>query len=334
MCGMNKILVIRFSSIGDIVLTTPVLRCIHHAYPSAEIHYLTKKAFVPLLKANPYISKIHAFEGDLMQSIVDLRKIGFDAVVDLHRSMRSRLLCIGLGKTAGGFIKLNARKWLLVHTKRDFLPDIHIVDRYFNAAKAIKVQNDHQGLDYFLPQDEKINLTELPEAFHQKFIAVVIGAKHTTKQIPEALLVKIIQKLPHPIVLMGGPEDRVKAEGLCETLSNSMIFNACGGFSINQSADLIRRSSVVLTADTGLMHIAAAFQKKIVSVWGNTVPQFGMTPYMPQNELNSVFAEVRDLKCRPCSKIGFKKCPKGHFNCMMQQDADQIVLDVLRLFHS
>jgi ADP-heptose:LPS heptosyltransferase len=79
------------------------------------------------------------------------------------------------------------------------------------------------------------------------------------------------------------------------------------------------------------MHIAAALKKPVVSVWGNTVPAFGMTPYMPGRESNSVILEVNDLRCRPCSKIGFDKCPKGHFQCMRGID-DQAIADAVRSF--
>jgi ADP-heptose:LPS heptosyltransferase len=68
------------------------------------------------------------------------------------------------------------------------------------------------------------------------------------------------------------------------------------------------------------MHIAAALRKPIVSIWGNTIPEFGMYPYFPMNSARSVISEVKDLHCRPCSKLGFKKCPKQHFKCMMLQD--------------
>jgi ADP-heptose:LPS heptosyltransferase len=122
--------------------------------------------------------------------------------------------------------------------------------------------------------------------------------------------------------------DNETAEKIIKALPNQQIVNACGKFSLQQSASIVKQAAVLLTHDTGLMHIASAFQIPIVSVWGNTVPALGMYPYYPQNEKGFSIHEVSNLKCRPCSKIGFKTCPKKHFNCMNLQDAKAIADDV------
>jgi ADP-heptose:LPS heptosyltransferase len=127
-------------------------------------------------------------------------------------------------------------------------------------------------------------------------------------------------------VLLGGNTDKAVGEEVVNALGNK-VYNACGKYNINQSASLLRQSNGVITHDTGLMHIAAAFNKKIVSVWGNTIPEFGMVPYFGNNlpTNGSIIAEVKGLSCRPCSKIGYDTCPKQHFKCMNLIDEAIIV---------
>ncbi|HRB40127.1 MAG TPA: glycosyltransferase family 9 protein, partial [Bacteroidia bacterium] len=108
----------------------------------------------------------------------------------------------------------------------------------------------------------------------------------------------------------------------------------CGITSIGQSASLIKQSKAVITHDTGLMHIAAALRKKIVSVWGNTVPEFGMYPYLPVNSVPFSISEVKNLNCRPCSKIGYNTCPKKHFRCMNDMDIQEIIKNTQHYFET
>lgn len=315
---MKKILIIRFSSIGDIVLTTPVIRCIKQQVKDAEIHYLTKKSFKSILEHNPYITKVHVIEKDVNEVIDILKKENFDQVIDLHNNLRSLQVKMKLRKPAVSFKKMNFRKWLIVNFKRRNMILPHVVERYLDAAtKVLNVKNDMKGLDYFIPPYEEVVLSSLPLSHQGGYIAFVIGAKHYTKQLPLEKIISICRKLDQPIILLGGKEDLERAEQIEKELGE-IIYNACGKYNLNQSASLIRQAKKVITHDTGLMHIAAAFKKEIVSVWGNTVPAFGFTPYLPDER--SKIVEVNDLPCRPCSKIGYAKCPRGHFKCMRDID--------------
>lgn len=224
-------------------------------------------------------------------------------------------------KKSFSFNKINFQKWLIVNFKIDKLPQKHIVDRYFETIRKLKVENDEAGLDYFISQVDEKAIEQLPVSHHSGYIAFVIGAKHNTKKLPVEKIISICKKINYPVVLIGGKEDEAQGNLICESLAEK-IFNACGKFTINQSAAMIKHAHTVITHDTGFMHIAAAFKKKIISVWGNTIPEFGMYPYMTEE---SVIAEVENLYCRPCSKIGFDKCPKGHFRCMTEVDEDEIV---------
>jgi ADP-heptose:LPS heptosyltransferase len=320
----TKILVVRFSSIGDIVLTTPILRCIKAQLPGSEVHYITKVAFKGILQPNPYIDKIFTIQHSISEVLPLLKTEKYDYVVDLQNNLRSLALRCKLGKPAGSFNKLNLRKYIYVRFKWNVMPSIHIVDRYFKALSKLGVTNDEKGLDFFIPESANIAYSSISNELAEAYHVLVIGAKHVTKQIPVQLARDLILKSQLPIVLAGGPEDKEKGDAIAEGLTHKVI-NACGKLSLLQSASLIEHANKVITADTGLMHIAAALHKHIVVIWGNTVPEFGMWPYLP-NETQKVFqSEVKNLACRPCSKLGHKKCPQHHFDCMNKQDVGKIV---------
>ncbi len=331
----RKVLIIRFSSIGDIVLTTPVPRCIKTQFPDIKVHYCTKRSFQALVDHNPYIDKVHYLEDSLSSLISELKKENFDFVVDLHRNLRTKFIKLSLGKPSGTFDKLNKEKWLFVNLKINKLPNVHIVDRYLDAAKAIGIKNDNLGLDYFIPEKDQVELEWLPSEFRRGFVAVVIGATYYTKKLPYEKLVELCDRIAKPIVLVGGKEDAEMGERLVgffkkqastehleekleELGKKAILFNACGKFNLNQSADIIKKASFVFSHDTGMMHVAAAFKKYTFSVWGNTLPQFGMYPYKTKF---TVF-ENNKLDCRPCSKLGYHKCPKKHFKCMRDINFD------------
>ncbi|MEI7595733.1 MAG: glycosyltransferase family 9 protein [Bacteroidota bacterium] len=318
-----KILIIRFSSIGDIVLTTPVVRCIKQQIPNAEIHYLTKEAYYPVIYANTYIDQIHLLTS-IDDTVAELKKIKFDLIIDLHKSLRSRIVKRKLNAPTVSFDKLNLKKWILVNFKKNTLPNIHIVDRYLNAAKSLNIVNDLEGLDYFLPEKDEEFSELLPVTHEDNFVAFVIGGAHKTKCLTDEKIRAICNKINYPIILLGGEENFELAESIARSDSDKII-NYCGKTNLNQSAAIIKEAKVVITHDTGLMHIAAAFKKKIVSIWGNTVPSFGMYPYLPKNPERFKIIENNKINCRPCSKIGFEKCPKSHFKCINDIENHEIV---------
>ena len=321
---MAKFLIIRFSSIGDIVLTTPIVRAIKHRYPEAEVHYVTKKGFYDILRYNPGIAKIHLLDGPLSSLIAILKEEKFDYIIDLHHNLRSLVIKLRLfGTKAYSFPKLNFAKWVLVRLKWNIMPDIHIVDRYFKTLKTLDIKNDSAGLDFFLPAEDIFPLGKMPSIFGEPYIAMVIGAKHFTKRIPTERVIELSKKLMFPIVILGGMEDSDQGNIIAKK-SGLHVFNACGKLSLLESAAVIKRAKLVITSDTGLMHIAAAYKCDIFSLWGNTTPMLGMYPYFPG--IKSKIFEVSPLSCRPCSKIGFNSCPKKHFKCMQEIPYDQIVV--------
>lgn len=315
--NISKILIIRFSSIGDIVLTTPVIRCIKQQMPLVKVYFLTKSGFRQVLESNPYIDYTLTFDKSLDEIKPKLIKEEFDMVIDLHHNLRTLRVKNWVKAPSFSFPKLNIEKWLLVNLKINKLPNKHIVDRYLETTAALDIKNDQKGLDYFISKSEEVDISaSLPPEFHNGYIGVVIGAQHYTKRLPTAKLIELCQLIDKPILLMGGPSDKAVAEEILNSVKGT-IFDTCGKFKLNQSASLVKQAKVIVSHDTGLMHIAAAFNKPIISIWGNTVPEFGMYPYLTTKEYRS---EVKELSCRPCSKIGHNKCPKGHFKCMEKQD--------------
>ncbi len=328
-----KLLIVRFSSIGDIVLTSPVVRCIKDQIPGAEIHYLTKSAFREIVATNPYLDKIFYLSDDLNGLLTDLKREQYDYIIDLHHNLRTARVKHALGIKSFSFPKLNIRKWLLVHTKMNLMPDTSIVDRYFEAVLPLGVHNDGKGLDYFIPDQASDVCSGLPESHRMGFVACVIGGSYYTKRLPVAKWTELCAMTPHPVVLLGGQEDQA-AGGQIAAAYPGRVYNACGIYSLNESARLIQGARVVVSNDTGLMHIAAAFQKPVISLWGNTTPAFGMYPYYGNNNLNdrpapqSVIMENKKLSCHPCSKLGYDACPRGHFRCMNSLDMNQVAIAI------
>jgi len=313
-----KILIIRLSSIGDIVLTTPVIRCLK-LQTNCELHFLTKKSFQGIVATNPYISKVHTIEKQVKEILPVLQQENFDYVIDLHKNWRSWRIKLGLRKKNFTFRKLNWEKWLMVNLKINRLPNIHIVNRYLATVDSLGVKNDEKGLDYFIPEKDVVNIADF-FANHgflstPPYLAFVIGAAHATKRLPTPKIIDICDLISVPILLIGGPNDAVEAVSVISK-SKALVISTCGQYNLNQSASLVKQAAVVVSNDTGMMHIAAAFQKEIISIWGNTIPDFGMYPYFADNIQSNVSVEVANLECRPCSKIGFSSCPKKHFKCM------------------
>jgi ADP-heptose:LPS heptosyltransferase len=301
-----KVLVIRFSSIGDIVLTTPVVRVLKNQL-GAEVHFLTKTVYVPVLKDNPYIDRIILLEGSIIAMRKKIKDANYAIVLDLHHNLRSRWLTLGMGLKVSRFDKLNFQKWWLVNFKRDILPKKHIVERYLEAGKWLGLKDDGGGLDFFV--EKKIN-------DDAGFVAVVLGAAHFTKRYPVKKVLEVCKKVTGNLVLIGGKEEMEAGDWIVQQLPKGKAQNFCGRLNLQESADYIRGARVVMTNDTGMMHIAAAFGKKIVAIWGNTVPEFGMYPWLRKGEGACQIIEITGLSCRPCSKIGYQRCPKGHFKCM------------------
>jgi lipopolysaccharide heptosyltransferase II len=321
-----KFLVIRFSSIGDIILTSPVVRCLKNQFDGeAEIHFVTKNKFKYLVEHNPNITKVLTIKDKVSEITEELKAENYDFAIDLHNNLRSGQVKRRADGVSLSFQKLNLEKWLLVNLKVNKLPNEHIVNRYLKPLKYFDVAYDEKGLDYFLPSDfsfEKAYELGLPKT--KPYVVFAIGGSFLTKRLPTHKIIEICQKLSHKVVLIGGPEDAETAKEI-ETKTGSNCVSLCGKISVHQSAWIIKNALGVISHDTGMMHIAAAFNKPLASVWGNTIPEFGMYPLMPLVDASPTeIFEVKNLGCRPCSKLGFEKCPKKHFKCMEEINSNQV----------
>lgn len=316
----KKILVIRFSSIGDIVLTTPVVRALAKA--GYVVHYLTKPVFADIVMTNPYVTKVITYSQNFESMIRILKAEDYDHIIDLHHNLRSARIKLSLRKPSSAFNKLNFEKWLMVNFKINRLPDLHIVDRYFRTARKFGVRNDGKGLDFFIPPEKMLNVRE--RFGFDKFIAIVIGAAHETKCMTAAQIATICALIKTPVILLGGKQEITKGNEILEVVKSGHVRSACGQLDLYESASVIEQAGAVITHDTGLMHIAAALQKPQIVVWGNTIPEFGMIPYYGSHQVKWYSFEVAGLSCRPCSKLGYKECPKGHFKCMLEQPVQHI----------
>lgn len=312
----KKILVIRFSSIGDIVLTSPLVRCLKKS--GYEVHFLIKEKFLPIIEVHPYIDKIHIFK-DIKTSVETIKAEKLDFIVDLQNNRNSRLIGLFSKVQNASFPKLNIQKLFAVWLKwKSLLPNKHIVDRYFEATKKLGIQNDNQGLDFFINTNR---ISDTIKNIDYPYVVLVVGGSYYTKRIPLSKIKEISHHLSNKkIIVLGDQYDAHTTQTLSSEFDH--VLNLCGKTNIHESAYLVKHSEFVITSDTGLMHIAAAFKKKIFSLWGNTIPEFGMYPYMSHPE--SKIIENKKLWCRPCSKLGYSYCPLGHFSCMRDLDISQI----------
>lgn len=316
----KRILIIRFSSIGDIVLTFTVASTIKSLYPHCTIDFVTKPQFKELLNACPDLDTIYTLTGTVAQLRKEIDFNQYDAILDLHHNLRSRILLGFQFCKVYRFPKNNIEKWLLTTFKTRPKIIRHVTERYLETLSAYtKAPIVGIAPAYRVPDASKIDIKETFQVEPSKYVAVAIGAQFATKRMPTDLLVELIQKINLPVLLLGAKEDQLTANEILEQCTSNIIFSAVGTATIHESAWLVKNAKALLTHDTGLMHIGASFEVPLHVIWGNTTRDFGMYPYRVEQE--QVFNyEVSGLSCRPCSKIGHQSCPKGHFSCMRQQD--------------
>ena len=320
---MKNLLVIRFSSIGDIVLTSPIVRCLSQQ-KDVKIFYLTKKAFAPLLESNPYIEKIIAFDGNLDNTLAELKSLSIDHIIDLHKNLRSKRVIAALGKPSNSYDKQSLKRWMYVNFRFSNLDGSHVVDRYFRAIKSFEVVPDDKGLELFLPDNFRMNV-ELTEIYH----VYIFGTAHFTKNIPNNYYIALALSHQKPVIFIGGKEHRKEADFCAKAIEHSI--NLVGETSLLEASYLIKHAAFVFGPDTGMSHIAAAYHKKQAMVFGSTHSNLGFTPYKNKNAL---IAENKELSCRPCTKQGESKCPKGHFKCMLDLNTQSLIDEVTQLIEN
>lgn len=331
----NKILIIRLSSIGDIILTTPVIRILKQHFPNSQIDFVIKKQFADLLKNHPSIDKLIIFDNarqqnDLKRIKREIKQQQYDLIIDLHKNFRSYFLTInGKAKKVLRYKKFIVRRWLLVSFKWNlFKQSVPIYLRYLIPLKKLGFKYDNLGLDIFVDKKTK-QLVEKKYAdfFNQNFealIGIAPGAsfftKRWTSQGFEAVINHFGQRKKLGIILFGNEADRELIETLNIT-NNQSIINAAGELSIIESAALMDKCDLLLTNDSGLMHLASALKKKVVAIFGSTTRELGFFPTTTEH----IVIENLNAICRPCSHVGKNNCPKKHFDCIKKIHPAQVI---------
>jgi heptosyltransferase-2 len=305
---------------GDIIYTTPVVRCLKKQLAGTEIHFLTKPTFKYIYDNNPYVDKLLLLKPNLTDTINDIKAEQYDYIIDLHNNLRTAIIKLRIGVKSSTYKKQTIRKWLSLKFNLKLVPPVHLVDRYLKAVQFLGVKNDEQPIDYYIKANHQPEQL-LPASHQAGYVAFVIGATHFTKRMPNQKIINICRELNHPVVLLGGEDVKANGDVIAAALGNR-IYNVCGITSLDESVYLVSKAESIIGFDTGLTHIAEAFNKPIASVWGGTVPELlGVQPY----KVKQVLIAGIELPCRPCSKFGLPKCPLGHFKCMNDMPEHPII---------
>lgn len=333
---IKKILIIRLSSLGDIVLTTPVIRALKDKFPQAEIYFLTKSKYASLLKSNPHLSGIMELEGQgldgFLSTLHRIRDLNFDLVIDLHANLRSFLLrnC----SKAEMKIKYDKRRWqrlLMVHFKKIKVPSQHTVDSYLGCLKRLDIHTSDRIPELYLDEESrefaKQSLVDVSQ--NDILIGIVPGAKWESKKWGEENFAKAIEiinsRTKARFVLIGSRED----EGLMKKLKSlvgHVNFIDAVGLSFPKLSAAINGCQVVLTNDSGPMHIAVALKVPVVAIFGPTHPKLGFSPL---GERDIILCA--DVECSPCSLHGKRKCYQKSRICMEKIVPEMVVDEVLEI---
>lgn len=342
---INKILIIRFSSIGDIILASPLIRVLRKAYPDALIDFVTKSEYADLVRSNPNLSAVFDLktetEGELQRLKAKVRSERYDAIFDIHNSIRSRFIRYG-SRAKMTFVvdKRIGPRLMLVHLKKNRYPTvIPVAQRYIDAGRKLGLADDGGGLEMFVMEEIAANVSSrlgrLDLDRFEYVLGLVPSARHFTKQWPMERFVELgvrcVRERKSGLLIFGGREDVEYCGDIAHMInaetSGRSAESLAGTLSLQETAVAMDHCDIVVTNDTGLMHMAAARKRKVVALFGSTVKEFGFFPYGTEH----VVLEREGLECRPCSHIGLSHCPEGHFRCMRDITADQ-VLEASRLF--
>ena len=319
----KKALVIRFSAIGDIVLTSPIIRALKGA--GFQVDYVVKGKFKHAIESNQNVDKLFILEQEYLKEELLTQK--YSLVVDLQNNLKSLRLRNGLSKNIRVVNKENIKKLLLVRSGIDLLKNQHIVERYFNSLNNLGVEDDGKGLDFFIPDDFNIENKSIPLDLSKPYISWVIGASYPKKKLPIEHVIQTCNKIKIPIAIIGGPTDEANGIEIINSVEHPNIYNLCGKLSLMESGFVLKKASLVLSNDTGLMHIASAFDKKIISFWGCTKPSLGMSPY---KSLSGSLEIVSKTHQAPCSKLG-NRCKSKNKNCIQDIQPETILASIKRL---
>ena len=330
----EKILVIRLSSIGDVVLVTSLLRNLRRHFPQAQIDVVVKAAYADLLRHHPVINRLYELmpergRAGLQELGKQLREQRYDVVIDVHKNFRSLFLVrAARAPQVLRYKKFYLRRWLLVHTKLNLLRRVSpIRQRYLEAAAALGVIDDGGPPELFWTEAEEKAADRALRAAgwdgKSTLVALAPGAGFFTKRWPAEKFSEVARELTARgifVVILGGEQDRDLAAIIQRGLSGTHA-SLAGQTGLLITAAILKRCCVLIANDSGVMHIAEAVGTPLVAIFGSTTRELG---FFPQRATSRVLENI-NLRCRPCSHLGKAKCPKGHFLCMQAITPEQII---------
>ena len=310
-----KVLIIRLSSIGDVILTSPIVRLVHKNL-NAEIHYLTYKLNFPIIKDNAYIADYYTKE-----DIHKLQKSSYDLVIDLQNSIKSRRIKFESTTTVIRTDKMPIRKWMMLLFRINWLNKTHVVTNHIKSLHELGITDDGEGLDLHVKNQDlrSLGLEKLKDQ-----IVINVGGSKETKRIPLSLVDSIIRESNDQFIIIGGKD----VYGEYGALDGGNVTNLVNQLSLSQSLQVIKGCKLLLTGDTALMHAAAAFNKDQIVIWGSTTDDFGFYPYYGNKNKDRSIQIKQKLSCQPCSKFGKNTCPKGHMRCLKDISAKEVILSM------
>ena len=349
MIAPEKILIIRLSSIGDIVLAAPLMRVLRVRFPSSQIDFVVRNEYAELVRYNKNLNNIFEFDAKtgfsgLRRLKKQLRAERYDLVVDIHNSLRSRYVRMLMG--VKNIVVINKRifaRTMLVKFKKNYYREIvSIADRYLESVSKFGAQNDNGGLELYIPGEMNARVAKKMAAMGIVRVDKIIGfcpsAKHATKCWPQdrfaELGIRLSNEYGTKILLFGGPADKerchVIADAINKRTGDGSAVDLSGELSLLETAAAMEFCNIIVTNDSGLMHIASAMKKKVIAIFGSTVREFGFFPAGTE----IVIIERTGLYCRPCSHVGRSTCPEGHFRCMNEIQVEEVADAIRRLMVS
>jgi heptosyltransferase-2 len=306
--SFNKILIIRLSSLGDIILTFPLLKKLRQKYPDSKIHFLTKSRFAELVSLNPNVDRIIQMDDSLKNTRKEVKKENYDLIIDIHKNFRSIFLSSFNAKKVLRYSKENFKKFLLVKLKINLFKEvIPVYKKYLLTLKTLlSSDTDYQ----FTISDLKFVKKRI---YEEKYVVVAPASRHFTKTYPAEKFIEFINKnSKERFVLVG--DDTEGENNICSDIESKCenVINKCGKLNMTELANIIYNSEYVICNDSAILHLSEALGKRVVAIFGSTVKEFGFFPQLKESKV----LEVKGLKCRPCTHIGRDSCPEGHFKCM------------------
>ncbi len=341
----RKILIVRFSSIGDIILASPLIRVLRAKYPTSQIDFLIKSEFAEILRFNPYLSTLLEYHisipGDLMKLCDIVRREKYDLLIDIQNNIRSFYL--RMKSRAGRIAVLNKRalrRFVLirfhVNLYREIIP---VSERYIESVSRLGVENDGKGLEIFVPDQTISSVTTMMMKYKldrfDSIIGLGPGARHFTKRWPADRFVEvgaqIAQRRRSKIFIFGSRDEAEYCGDIAQMinarLESPVAESLAGALGLLETAAAMDLCNVIVSNDTAMMHLAAARKRKVLAIFGSTVREFGFFPYGTTH----IVVEDSELPCRPCSHIGRHRCPQGHFRCMNDISPSKVLDAALQL---